>query len=149
MNETYPIYPGMNPPPIVSEYDITVKHVSKIVFYGFFAENLITNELSDVQIGVKDYIDKWLATSNEDNIYYPLVVENFKMALNGYIKHFKFYNIQNGCYIDLMHDVLKAFRYMMLRNHYTYYQSEKTIHRLRDSMMSAISTNWICTEFEM
>ena len=60
MNESYPIYPGINPPPIVSEYDITVKHVSKIVFYGFYAENLIRNELLDVQIGVKDYIDKWL-----------------------------------------------------------------------------------------
>ena len=149
MTETYPIYPGMTPPPIVSEYSITVKHVSEIVFYGFYAENLIRNELSDVQIGVKDYIDKWLATSDEDNNYYPIVVKNFQTALNGYIKHFNFYNIQNDCYIDLMHDVLKAFRYMMLRNHYTYYQSEKTIHKLRDSMMSAISTNWICTEFEM
>ena len=149
MNESYPIYPGINPPPIVSEYDITVKHVSKIVFYGCSSENLIRNELSDIHIGVNAYIDKWLATSNEDNIYYPVVVENFQMALNGYIKHFKFYNVQNNCYIDLMHDVLLTLRHMIIRNHYTYYQCEKTLHKLRDSMMSAISTNWICTEFEM
>lgn len=149
MTETSDIYSETTYTPIFSEYDTTVEHVSSIVFYGFYAENLIENELPDVQVGLKDYIDKWLATSDEDNNYYSLVVENFQKAIRGYLKHFEFFNLQNGCFIDVMYDVLEDLRYKMLRNHYTYYQCEKTIHNLRDSMMSSISPDWEITEFVM
>lgn len=149
MTETYALYPEITPPPIDSEYDTAVEHVTQIVFYGVFPENLIKNEFPEFPAGLKEYLDKWLATTDEDNVYYHLVVENFSTALKGYIQHFNFFNNEESCFVSLMHDVLQKLSFLMLRNHYTYYQREKTIHNLRNSMMASIRPNWKVTEFEM
>ena len=135
------------PPPVVSEYDIAVKHIAEIVFYGHYSENLIGLDKNDTPIGLKQYIDRWVKTKDEDNPYYLVVVGLFETTLNAYIKHFKLINIGNECYIDMMRDVLKKFRHMLIRNHCPAYQSLKIFDKLHNTMMTRLGNNWTPSDF--
>ena len=92
MNETSTEYQVLVPPPIVSEYSIAVKHIAEIVFHGYYSDNLIGLDEKDTPIGLKQYIDQWVKTEDEYNVYYLTVVELFETTLNAYIKHFKLIN---------------------------------------------------------
>ena len=135
------------PPLIICEYDIAVTHVSEIVFHGYYPDNLIGLDKRDTPIGLKQYIDLWVNTQDEDNSYYLVVVELFEKTLNAYIKHFKLINISNECYIDMMRDVLKTFRHMLLRNHCPAYQSLRIFDKLHDTMMARLRDNWNPSDF--
>lgn len=135
------------PLPVVSEYDIAVKHIAEIVFYGHYSENLIGLDKNDTPIGLKQYIDRWVKTEDEDNPYYMVVVGLFETTLNAYIKHFKLINIGNECYIDMMRNVLKKFRHMLIRNHCPAYQSLKIFDKLHNTMMTRLGNNWTPSDF--
>ena len=147
MNERSTEYQVLVPPPIVSEYSIAVKHIAEIVFHGYYSDNLIGLDEKDTPIGLKQYIDEWVKTEDEDNSYYLVVVELFEKTLNAYIKHFKLINIENGCYIDMMRDVLKKFRHMLIRNHCPAYQSLKIFDKLHDTMITRLGNNWNRSDF--
>ena len=147
MNETITEYQVLVPPPIVSEYDITVKHIAEIVFHGYYSENLIGLDEKDKPIGLKQYIEEWVKSEDEDHPYYLVVVELFERALNAYIKHFELINIENDCYIDMMRDVLKKFRHMLIRNHCPGYQSLKIFDKLHDTMIARLDNNWNPSDF--
>ena len=135
------------PPAVVSEYGIAVKHIAEIVFYGHYSENLIGLDKKDTPIGLKQYIDQWVKTKDEDNPYYLVVVGLFETTLNAYIKHFKLINIGNECYIDMMRDVLKKFRHMLIKNHCPAYQSLKIFDKLHDTMITRLGNNWTPSDF--
>ena len=139
--------PPPPPPSIICEYDIAVTHISDIVFYGYYSENLIGLDKKDTPIGLKQYIDQWVKTEDEDNPYYLVVVELFETTLNAYIKHFELINIGNECYIDMMRDVLKIFRYMLIRNHCPAYQSLMILDKLHNTMITRLGDNWNPSDF--
>ena len=136
-------------PPLsfICEYDIAVIHIAEIVFYGHFSENLIGLDKKDTPIGLKQYIDQWVETGDENNPYYLVVVELFETTLNAYIKCFELINIGNDCYIDMMCDVLKTFRYMLIKNHCPAYQSLKIFDKLHNTMITRLGNNWTLSDF--
>lgn len=150
MTDTHPVYPGMTPPSIESEYDIIVRNVAELVFYGVYPDNILKEYIPKVGIGLTHYLASWMTTKDADKVlYYQTVIDNFYKAITGYIQFFNFYNIQDGCFIDIMRDVLGKLRYKMLRRHFTHYQIEFTMHKLHDSMMSIVRPKWQATEFVM